>query len=30
MLCEMLPGVEQFCAMLNGEWQGRPAERRSA
>lgn len=30
MLCEKLPGVEQFCAMLNGEWQSGPAERRSA
>lgn len=30
MLCEKLPGVDQFCAMLNGEWQGHPAERRSA
>ena len=28
MLCEKLPGVEQFCAMLNGEWT--PHERRSA
>jgi len=30
MLCEKLPGVEQFCAMLNGEWTPRPHERRSA
>jgi type VI secretion system protein ImpM len=30
MLCEKLPGVEQFCAMLNGEWSSRPGERRSA
>ena len=31
MLCEKLPAVEQFCAMLNGEWrQPRPGERRSA
>ena len=30
MLCEKLPAVEQFCAMLNGEWHGRPAERRIA
>lgn len=31
MLCEKLPGVDQFCAMLNGEWTpGRGAERRSA
>lgn len=30
MLCEQLPGIEQFCAMLNGEWHPRPAERRSA
>jgi type VI secretion system protein ImpM len=30
MLCEKLPGVEQFCAMLNGEWQSRSTERRSA
>jgi len=30
MLCEKLPGVDQFCAMLNGEWHGHPAERRSA
>ena len=28
MLCEKLPGVEQFCAMLNGEWTLH--ERRSA
>ncbi len=30
MLCERLPAVEQFCAMLNGKWQGRPGERKSA
>jgi len=30
MLCEKLPGVEQFCAMLNGEWSSRPGERQSA
>lgn len=31
MLCEKLPAVEQFCAMLNGEWpQPRAGERRSA
>jgi len=30
MLCEKLPAVEQFCAMLNGEWHPRPGERRSA
>ena len=30
MLCEKLPQVEQFCAMLNGEWHPRPGERRSA
>jgi len=30
MLCEKLPGAEQFCAMLNGEWPSRPNERRSA
>jgi type VI secretion system protein ImpM len=30
MLCERLPGVDQFCAMLNGEWHSHPAERRSA
>jgi type VI secretion system protein ImpM len=30
MLCEKLPAVEQFCAMLNGEWTSRPGERRSA
>jgi type VI secretion system protein ImpM len=30
MLCERLPGADQFCAMLNGEWHVRPAERRSA
>ena len=30
MLCEKLPTVEQFCAMLNGEWAARPGERRSA
>ena len=30
MLCEKLPAVEQFCAMLNGEWSSRPGERRSA
>lgn len=30
MLCEKLPAVEQFCAMLNGEWISRPGERRSA
>jgi type VI secretion system protein ImpM len=30
MLCEKLPAVEQFCAMLNGEWHARSGERRSA
>jgi type VI secretion system protein ImpM len=30
MLCEKLPAVEQFCAMLNGEWSSRPGERQSA
>ena len=30
MLCEKLPGAEQFCAMLNGEWHARPGERQSA
>lgn len=30
MLCEKLPAVEQFCAMLNGEWHPRAPERRSA
>ena len=30
MLCEKLPAVEQFCAMLNGEWHSRSGERRSA
>jgi type VI secretion system protein ImpM len=30
MLCEKLPAVDQFCAMLNGEWHTRPIERRSA
>ena len=30
MLCEKLPAVEQFCAMLNGEWSARHGERRSA
>ena len=30
MLCEKLPAVEQFCAMLNGEWSSRPGERSSA
>jgi type VI secretion system protein ImpM len=30
MLCERMPGVEQFCAMLNGEWHTRPGERQSA
>lgn len=30
MLCEKLPAVEQFCAMLNGEWSARPGERSSA
>jgi type VI secretion system protein ImpM len=30
MLCEKLPAVEQFCAMLNGQWHPRPGERRSA
>lgn len=30
MLCEKLPAVEQYCAMLNGEWHARPHERRSA
>ena len=30
MLCEKLPAVEQFCAMLNGEWHKSPSERRSA
>ena len=24
---EVTPGVEQFCAMLNGEWGSRPGER---
>jgi hypothetical protein len=30
MLCEKLPAVDQFCAMLNGEWHSRSGERRSA
>ncbi len=30
MLCEQLPGVDQFCAMLNGEWNTRQSERNSA
>lgn len=30
MLCEKLPAVEQFCAMLNGEWHKSASERRSA
>ena len=30
MLCEKLPAVDQFCAMLNGDWPSRPGERRSA
>jgi type VI secretion system protein ImpM len=30
MLCEKLPAVDQYCAMLNGEWPARPHERRSA
>lgn len=30
MLCERLPSIEPFCAMLNGEWSPRPHERRSA
>jgi type VI secretion system protein ImpM len=30
MLCEKLPAVDQYCAMLNGEWHSRPSERRSA
>jgi type VI secretion system protein ImpM len=30
MLCEKLPAVDQFCAMLNGEWHSRSIERRSA
>ncbi|MCC6212047.1 MAG: type VI secretion system-associated protein TagF [Burkholderiales bacterium] len=30
MLCERLPAVDQFCAMLNGEWHQRSVERRSA
>jgi len=30
MLCEKLPAVEQYCAMLNGEWHKAPHERRSA
>lgn len=30
MLCEKLPAVEQYCAMLNGEWHKPPSERRSA
>lgn len=30
MLCEKLPGAEQYCAMLNGEWHKNPNERRSA
>lgn len=30
MLSEKLPGVEQFCAMLNGEWTVRPHDRRTA
>lgn len=30
MLCEKLPAVEQFCAMLNGDWAAHSHERRSA
>jgi type VI secretion system protein ImpM len=30
MLCEKLPAVEQYCAMLNGEWHKHSSERRSA
>ena len=30
MLCERLPAVEQYCAMLNGSWQKGPSQRRSA
>jgi len=30
MLCERLPAVEQFCAMLDGAWNRRAGERRSA
>ena len=30
MLCEKLPAVDQYCAMLNGEWHKSPHERRSA
>jgi type VI secretion system protein ImpM len=30
MLCEKLPAVDQYCAMLNGQWHARLAERRSA
>lgn len=30
MLCEKLPAVEQFCAMLDGEWTAHQGERRSA
>jgi len=30
MLCEKLPGIEQFCAMLNGEWGARHGERQGA
>jgi type VI secretion system protein ImpM len=30
MLCERLPGVDQFCAMLNGEWAPHSHERRTA
>jgi type VI secretion system protein ImpM len=30
MLCEKLPAVDQFCAMLNGEWNTHAGERRSA
>lgn len=30
MLCEKLPAVEQFCAMLNGDWGASHGERRSA
>ena len=30
MLCEKLPGVDQYCAMLTGEWPARGHERRSA
>ena len=30
MLCERLPAVEQYCAMLNGSWQKSPSQRRSA